>query len=55
MAQFGLNTMDRQRLTLAENARETFITLPMHAPALAWRYLTNRSSFYQLPLRDRAR
>jgi len=55
MAQFGLNTMDRQRLTLADNARETFITLPMHAPALAWRYLTNRSSFYQLPLRDRAR
>ncbi|HEX5217498.1 MAG TPA: hypothetical protein VFV98_18690 [Vicinamibacterales bacterium] len=55
MAQFGLHTMDRQRLTLAENARETFITLPMRAPALAWRYFTNRSSFYQLPLRDRAR
>jgi len=55
MAQFGLHTMDRQRLTLAENARETFINLPMRAPALAWRYLTNRSSFYQLPLQERAR
>jgi len=55
MAQFGLHTMDRQRLTLAENARQTFVDLPRRAPALAWRYLTNRSSFYQLPPQDRAR
>lgn len=46
MAQFGLHTMDRQRLTLADNARATFITLPSAAPSLVWRYLTDRSSFY---------
>ena len=48
MVQFGLHTMDRQKLTLAENARVTFLELPLQAPQIAWRYLTNRSSFYQL-------
>ena len=48
MVQFGLHTMDRQKLTLAENARVTFLELPFQAPQIAWRYLTNRSSFYQL-------
>jgi hypothetical protein len=51
MAQFGLHTMDRQRLTLAENARQTFVELPMTTPALAWRYLTDRASFYNQPRR----
>ena len=49
MAQFGLNRMDRQKLTLAENARVTFIELPLQAPGLAWRYLTDRKSLYNLP------
>jgi len=49
MAQFGLNRMDRQKLTLADNARITFIELPLEAPALAWRYLTDRESLYKLP------
>lgn len=47
MAQFGMKTMDRQKLTLAENARRTFLELPLQAPAIAWRYVTDRSSFYQ--------
>jgi len=51
MAQFGLHTMDRQRLTLADNARQTFVELPMTTPALAWRYLTDRASFYNQPRR----
>jgi hypothetical protein len=51
MAQFGLHTMDRQRLTPMANARATFIDLPIRAPALVWRYLTDRSSFYGLPRR----
>jgi hypothetical protein len=49
IAQFGLNRMDRQKLTLMDNARVTFLELPLQAPALAWRYLTDRSSFYKLP------
>jgi len=48
MVQFGLHTMDRQKLTLAENARATFLELPFQAPQIVWRYVTNRSSFYQL-------
>jgi hypothetical protein len=48
MVQFGLHTMDRQKLTLAENARATFLELPFEAPRIAWRYLTDRSSFYKL-------
>jgi hypothetical protein len=49
MAQFGLHTMDRERLTLRENAWQSFVELPTRAPALAWRYLTDRSSFYNRP------
>lgn len=49
MAQFGLHLMDRQRLSLAQNARVTFIELPLQAPSIAWRYLTNRSSLYKIP------
>lgn len=49
MAQFGLNRMDRKRLTLRENARVTFLDLPREAPGIAWRYLFDRSSLYKLP------
>jgi len=49
MAQFGLHRMDRQRLTLAENARQTFVVLPLEAPRLVWRYFFDRSSLYKLP------
>ena len=47
MAQFGAGLMDRQRLEPARNAYHAFVTLPRTAPALAWRYLTNRESFYE--------
>ena len=46
MAQFGLHTMDRQRLTVADNAWQTFVVLPVEAPRIAYRYLTDRASFY---------
>ncbi len=46
MAQFALHTMDRQRLTLADNARWTFVTFPRLLPTLAWRYVFDRASFY---------
>ena len=49
IVQFGAHRMDRQRLTLGANAWTTFVELPREAPSLAWRYLTNRSSFYQRP------
>jgi hypothetical protein len=49
IVQFGLHRMDRQRLTLAENARFTFLELPVQAPAILARYLTNRESFYRVP------
>jgi hypothetical protein len=47
MVQFGMNRMDRQKLTLARNARLTFVEIPFEAPGIAWDYLTNRSSFYK--------
>jgi hypothetical protein len=49
MAQFGSGLMDRQRLTLADNAYHTFVTVPMRLPELAWRYVFARQSFYQPP------
>ena len=49
LLQFGTHRMDRQQLTLGHNARQTFVELPREAPSLAWRYLTNRSSFYRQP------
>lgn len=49
MVQFGMNRMDRQKLTLARNARLTFVEIPFEAPGIAWDYLTNRSSFYKRP------
>jgi hypothetical protein len=49
MVQFGAGLMDRQRLDLAENARNTFMVVPRALPDLAARYLFDRSSFYQQP------
>jgi hypothetical protein len=49
MVQFGAGLMDRQRLVLAENARNTFMVVPRALPDLAARYLFDRSSFYQQP------
>jgi hypothetical protein len=51
MAQFGLHTMDRQRLAVAANARATFLELPAALPSIVWRYFTDRSSLYGLPRR----
>jgi hypothetical protein len=49
MAQFGLHTMDRQRLSLGDNAWGVFVEVPRMAPSLAYRYLTDRASFYRIP------
>ena len=51
IAQFALHRMDRQRLTLRENVWNTFVVLPREAPAILWRYFTDRSSFYRQPRR----
>jgi hypothetical protein len=47
MAQFATRLMDRQRLEPARNAYHAFVTLPLAAPSLAYRYLTDRDSFYE--------
>ena len=49
IVQFGTHRMDRTRLTPAANAWTTFVELPLEAPSLGWRYLTDRASFYQQP------
>jgi hypothetical protein len=49
MAQFGTNMMDRQRLELRRNAYTAFVTIPAMAPSLAWRYITDRRSFFADP------
>ena len=46
-AEFATGLMDRQRLEPRRNAYDAFVTLPRMAPALAYRYLFDRSSFYQ--------
>ena len=53
MAQYGANLMDRQRLEPGRNAYATFVVLPRLLPGLAYRYLFDRSSFYQEPERYR--
>jgi hypothetical protein len=45
--QFGAGWMDRQRLEVGRNAYTTFVAVPRQAPALAWRYLFDRASFYE--------
>jgi hypothetical protein len=47
MAQFAIRLMDRQRLDPARNAYHAFVTLPLSGPSLAYRYLTDRASFYE--------
>jgi hypothetical protein len=46
MAQFGGGLMDRQRLTLGENAYHTFVTVPLRLPELVHRYVFARASFF---------
>jgi hypothetical protein len=46
MAQFGSGTMDRQRLELRRNTYNNFVEIPRNLPALMYRYLFDRSSFY---------
>src|SRR5690606_5272947 len=46
MAQFGLHLMDRQRLSIAENARITFTRIPRELPSLAVQYFTDRRSLF---------
>jgi hypothetical protein len=48
-ALFGANLMDRQRLQVRQNAYDVFVTLPRDGPGLAYRYFTQRESFYQKP------
>ena len=46
-AEFATGLMDRQKLEPMKNAYDAFVTLPRMAPSLAYRYLFDRSSFYQ--------
>lgn len=46
-AEFGTRLMSHEGLDPARNAYDAFVTLPREAPALAYRYLFERSSFYQ--------
>ena len=46
-AEFATGLMDRQGLEPRKNAYDAFVTLPRMAPSLAYRYLFDRSSFYQ--------
>jgi len=49
MAAFATRMMDRQRLEPRRNAYDAFVTLPRLAPALIYKYLADRSSFYNPP------
>jgi hypothetical protein len=46
-AEFATGLMDRQRLQPARNGYDAFVTLPSRLPSLVYRYLFDRSSFYQ--------
>ena len=46
-AEFATGLMDRQKLEPVKNAYAAFVTLPPMAPALAYRYLFDRQSFYR--------
>jgi len=46
-AQFGAGLMNRQHLEPARNAYHNFVTIPRGLPALTYRYLLDRGSFYQ--------
>jgi hypothetical protein len=47
MVQFGTGLMDRQRLEPAKNAYNTFVTVPLRLPDLAYRYVFERRSFFK--------
>jgi hypothetical protein len=47
IALFGTGLMDRQRIELARNAYDAFVTIPRMAPSLAYRYLIDRDSYYR--------
>jgi hypothetical protein len=47
IAQFGSGTMNRQRLELSRNTYNNFVVIPRSLPALTYRYLFDRSSFYK--------
>jgi hypothetical protein len=49
IAEFATGLMDRQRLEPARNAYDAFVTVPLQAPSLAYRYLFDRRSFYRGP------
>jgi hypothetical protein len=46
IVQFATGLMDRQRLTLASNAYNAFVVVPLQLPRVAYRYVFNRESFY---------
>lgn len=46
-AEFAIGLMDRQRLEPARNAYDAIVTLPAQGPSIAYRYFTNRGSFYK--------
>ena len=45
--QFGAGWMDRQRLEIGRNAYQTFVDVPLQLPSLAYRYVFDRSSFFE--------
>jgi hypothetical protein len=47
MVEFGSGMMDRQRLDIGANAYNAFIVVPRELPALGYRYLFHRDSFYK--------
>ena len=48
-AEFATGLMDRRKLEPAKNAYHAFVTLPVQAPSLIYRYLFDRASFYRGP------
>jgi hypothetical protein len=46
VVQFGAGLMNRQRLEPTRVAYTSFVVLPTRLPELAWRYVFDRSSFY---------
>jgi hypothetical protein len=46
-AEFATGLMDRQKLEPRNNAYHAFVTLPVQAPSLIYRYLFDRASFYR--------
>jgi hypothetical protein len=47
VVQFGAGLMNRQRLEPTQIAYNSFVVLPVRLPELAWRYVFDRTSFYE--------